>query len=200
MRFSRAQWLPFLLVLFLAECHQRTIQDSREVFNLENFIDNQVSLLSEDGLELIKQVIINDSLESLRLIPDSLAWEKELSIFKTADIHKPGLRDFYTKTITDTNGSEVEEYTLKDTAKSETLFLKIKRDRNSDLIQSIEAAQQANNPIYRSRRHLYLQFEHKDHDKIRLDSFGVRGFQKMILEDTLSYFTAGKIIRPDEAE
>lgn len=194
MRLPEAQLLCLMLVFVLADCQQRTIRDSSDIFNLEGFIDDQANRLSRGDLELKKRTVIDDSVETLRLIPDSLGWQKELSIFKTADIHKPGLRDFYTKTITETGGSEIEGYAIKDTAQSETIFLKIKRDKNTDLIQSIEAAQRTNNPIYHSNRDLYLQFEHPDQNVIQLDSFAVRGFQKMILQDTVHYFTAGKII------
>ena len=197
MKLPLAQFLILVLVLFFANCRKQAIRDSRPVFNLENLIDDQVSLLTGGDFELNKKTNIDDSVESFFLRPDSLGWQKELSIFRTADIHKPGLREFYKISLSESDGSEIAEYSLTDTAQSETLFLKIKRNKASGQVQSIEAAQQTNNPIYHSKRDLYLFFINSGPDKIQLDSFVVKGFQKMILQDTVSYFTAGKTIEPD---
>ena len=192
-----AQFLILVMVLLLVNCRQQAIRDSRPVFDLESLIDDQVCLLTGGDFELNKKTVINDSVESFSMMPDSLGWHKELSIFRTADIHKPGLREFYEITLSESDGSEFEEYSLTDRTQSETLFLKIKRNKASDLVQSIEAAQQTNNPIYHSKRDLYLYFIDSGQDTIQLDSFVVKGFQKMVLQDTVSYFTAGKIIEPD---
>lgn len=197
MRLSGIQFLILVWVILLGSCRQRFSSESLVTFNLEKLMDDQVSLLARGDFELHKKTIIDDSVESFYLMPDSLGWQKELSIFKTADIHKPGLRGFYRKNIVMENGIQIEMYALEDTSQSETLFLKIKRDQISELIQSIEAAQQTDNPIYRSKRDLYLYFINPGQDYIQLDSFVVKGYQKMILQDTVSYFTAGKIVEPD---
>jgi hypothetical protein len=196
MKLFRAQFLLILLILFLGNCRQRSAQDSRVFFDMDKLIDDQVKLLSKEDFELEKKIIIDDSVESFHLMPDSIGWQKELSIFKTADIHKPGLRGFYKKRISETNDAQIEDYILEDTAQSETLFLKIKRNKVDDQVQSIEASQRTNNPIYHSKRDLYLYFNHSGPGEFHLDSFAVKGFQKMVLQDTVSYFTAGKILEP----
>ncbi len=197
MKLFRAKLFILALVLMFAHCRQRTIRDSGVVFDLEKLIDDQVCLLTRGEFELEKKTSIKDSVESFSLLPDSLGWQKELSIFKTADIHKPGLREFYLKITTETQASKIESYSLQDTAQSETVLLNVIKGKESDLIQSIEAVQHTNNPIYHSKRDLYLYFKHPGPEKIQLDSFVVKGFQKMILQDTVSYFTAGKIKEPD---
>lgn len=198
MRLFITQYLILVVLLIvLANCRQRLSGDSRVIFDLEKLLDDQVSRLTKGNFEVHKKTIIDDSVESFYLAPDSLGWQKELSLFKTADIHKPGLRGFYRKDIYNEKDTRIEQYTLEDTSQSETLYLKINRDSVSEKILSIIAAQQTDNPIYRSRRDLYLYFIHPEQDQIQLDSFVVKGYQKMILQDTVRYFTAGKIVEPD---
>ena len=194
MKFRKKLFYLFFLFILLNSCLQRRQKDPRVIFDLGGFIDNQVELLSRQDPGLMKQTGMTGNTEMLMLDHDSLGWQKELSIFKTADIHKPGLRDYFEKVIKDSGTDSIEEYVLKDTSKSETLFLRIIRKTGSDLVSEIEAVQHTDNPIYYSRRDLYLRFQPVDHEQVRLDSFGVRGYQKMILQDSVIYFTAGKII------
>jgi len=198
MRLFITQFLILVVLLIvLVNCRQRLSGDSRVIFDLEKLLDDQVSWLTKGNFEVYKKTIIDDSVESFYLEPDSLGWQKELSLFKTADIHKPGLRGFYRKDIYSEEGIRIEKYTLEDTSQFETLYLKINRDPVTEKIRSIVAAQQTDNPIYRSKRDLYLYFIYPEQNHIQLDSFVVKGYQKMILQDTVRYFTAGKIVEPD---
>jgi len=182
-----------LIILLSSGCRREINTDQRNFFDLEGFIDSQVLLLSEGNYELTKKTRIGDNMENLVLQPDSSGWQKELSIFKTADIDKPGLQEYYDKILLDSGNIEVENYTLNDSSVSETVFLRIERDKMSNRIRTIKAAQQSTNPIYYSKRKLFLLFYPINEGKIRLDSFAVKGFQKMVLQDSITYFTAGKI-------
>jgi hypothetical protein len=196
MKFQKKLLYLSLLFFLLNSCLERGQKDPRVIFDLEGFIDGQVEWLSSQDPGLEKHTGMAGDSEMLVLDHDSLGWQKELSIFKTADIHKPGLRDYYEKVRKDSGTESIDEYVLKDTSKSETLFLRIIREKGSDLVREIEAGQHSDNPIYNSRRDLYLRFLPVDQEQVRLDSFGIRGYQKMILQDSIFYFTSGKIITP----
>jgi hypothetical protein len=200
MKLQKKLFYLFFLSLFLNSCLQRNQNDPGTIFDLEGFINSQVESLARENPELKKNSRIGSESETLTIVLDSLGWQKELSIFKTADIHKPGLRDLYERNLKESGTESIEEYVLQDTSKSEILFLRIIKEKGSGLISLIEAGQQTDNPIYNSSRYLYLQFLPDDQEQVRLDSFGIRGFQKMILQDSVIYFTSGKIIRPDAAD
>jgi hypothetical protein len=197
MKLLKRSLFIILLIGVSTACQRRITRDSIEFFDLGSFIDRQVDLLTEGSFELKKKTLIGDSMEILVLLPDSLGWDKELSIFKTADIHKPGLRELYEKTIRETDSFKIENYALSDTTESETIQLSIRKDKRTEHIRSIDAVQHTTNPIYNSRRNLHMMFRSGKEGKILLDSFTVRGFQKMILQDSVTYFTAGKIKLPE---
>jgi hypothetical protein len=184
----------FFVLLSCIVCQPKSTSNQEKFFDLESFIDKLVGELSSDNYRLHKQTVIDDSVETVTIIPDSPGWHKELSIFKTADIHKPGLREYYEKSVLDTGNVIIENYRLREKAESETLFLQIERIKKTMGIRLIKASQRTNNPIYYSRRKLYMEFHFTDDDGMLLDSFAVQGFQKMVLQDSVKYFTSGKIL------
>ncbi|MBR9997915.1 MAG: hypothetical protein KFF73_03040 [Cyclobacteriaceae bacterium] len=196
MKFRKKLLFLLWLILFLNACHQGEDSHPESVFDLEGFINSQVVSLSMSEHQLKKRTGIGSNAEILMLVPDSTGWQKELSIFKTAAIHKPGLRDFYSKNVIDSGENEIEEYFLKDTSQSETIFLRVVKEKKSSLVRLIEAGQHTDNPIYNSGRDLFLKFLPVDKDNVLLDSFAVSGYQKMVLQDSVIYFTGGKIIMP----
>jgi len=186
--------LALSLIIYFTGCHRELEKNKSEIFSLESLLDSQIKLLSINKLQLKKETHLGDNIENLIITPDSSAWAKELSIFRTADINKPGLKDFYDKDVVEIGNIEKEEYFLLDSNQSETIYLRIHKDNKSGIISSIEALQHIKNPIYQSQRKLVLNFKQNDDETIRLDSFAIKGYQKMILQDSVNYFTGGKIL------
>ncbi len=186
--------LVFAIIVSITGCRLDLKKDKNKILDLEDLLDAQVRLLSTKDLKLKKETIIGDSIENFIISPDSAGWARELSIFKTADINKPGLLEFYDKKVVEIGNTEKEEYVLLDSNQSETMYLQINKNNESGVISSIEALQHIKNPIYQSRRKLVLIFSLQINDAIHLDSFAIEGYQKMILQDSIIYFTAGKIL------
>ncbi len=186
--------LIILLGILQFSCERRTIREQADIFDLEKFIDEQIEELAEGKYELQKLTVIDDSVERATVTHDSAGWTKELSIFKTADIHKPGLRDYYERSVISRNGNRIEKYTLRDTSESRTLYLTIIYREDSRAVSQVKAAQQTNNPIYQSKRDLFIGFKRLDDQGILMDTFSIKGFQKMVMQDSVNYFSAGKLI------
>ncbi len=199
MLLSRANLFLFLFLFLVFACDRGRQRKEQEFFDLEQFLDGQIRTLSSIETELLKLTIVDDSTDHVILQHDSSGWAREMSVFRTADIHKPGLRNFYTKTLIDSGSWEIVKYELMDTTQSETLFLKIFSDKNSDSILKIEALQRTKNPIYNSKRKLFLTLAPLEDGRMRLDSFHVRGYQKMVMQDSIQYASSGKVLLNQEA-
>lgn len=167
---------------------------SYQSFELVELIDRQVGLLSKEGKSLRKTIDLNGKLEEIQVSPDSSSWVKELSIYKSADINKPGLRPFYNYTRKEINKSLEELYQLNDSGRCETTWLRIIKDINTKKITRISARQNVVNPIYVSMRYMDLFFSEFDESEILLDSFAISGYQKMMSQDTVLYSTSGKVM------
>ena len=181
----------------ITACGSRRNNTTNEIFNLDQFITGQVEYLAKNQAELEKQSGFGDTEEIVTLRHDSAAWAKELSLFRTADIHKPGLRSFYEQEEYESGGDLVTEYELSDSTQSETINLRIIRSKETGNIVKIEALQHTRNPIYNSRRKLMMKFLPARDIEVRLDSFSVTGFQKMVIQDSVTYQSSGKILLTD---
>ena len=88
----------------------------------------------------------------------------------------------------------VDEYFVTDSGSLPTIYQKIVRDKDSGQLARIEAQQRVNNPIYHSNRHIEIVFNQGDAYKLIIDSILVKGYQKIISQDTVFYTTIAKVI------
>lgn len=183
-----------ILLIGLFSCKTKPEQkQDYPSFELEELIDEQIELLSKEEFVLHKTTVLNAKVEEVQLKPDSTSWRKELSIFKSADINKPGLIPFYTYTQLEINGLLEDQYVLNDSGRSETTYLRILKHRSTRQISRITAVQKVVNPIYESSRKMELYFKESEGAGILLDSFSINGYQKMVSQDSVVFFTSGKI-------
>lgn len=83
------------LVLSLASCQQKEISNKQlEYIDLQRFFSAEVRRLNARKPTFIKTVSLNGKKES-KLLNKSIDWEKELSVFKEADINKPAFKGMY---------------------------------------------------------------------------------------------------------
>jgi hypothetical protein len=83
------------LVLSLAACQQKEISNKQlEYIDLQGFFSAEASRLNAQKPTLTKMVCINGKTES-KVLNKSIDWEKELSVFKEADINKPAFKGMY---------------------------------------------------------------------------------------------------------
>ena len=83
------------LVLSLAACQQKEIRNKQiEYVDLQGFFSAEASRLNAQKPTFTKTVCINGKTES-KVVNKSIDWEKELSVFKEADINKPAFKGMY---------------------------------------------------------------------------------------------------------
>jgi hypothetical protein len=83
------------LVLSLASCQQKEISNKKlEYIDLQGFFSAEAGRLNAKKPTFTKTVSINGKTES-KVLNKSIDWEKELSVFKEADINKPAFRGMY---------------------------------------------------------------------------------------------------------
>jgi hypothetical protein len=83
------------LVLSLAACQQKEISNKQiEYIDLQRFFSAEASRLNGLKPTFTKTVCINGKKES-KVLNKSIDWQKELSVFKEADINKPAFKGMY---------------------------------------------------------------------------------------------------------
>jgi hypothetical protein len=83
------------LALSLAACQQKEISKKQiEYVDLRGYFNAEANRLNAQKLTFTKTVCINRKKES-KLLNKSIDWEKELSVFKEADINKPAFKGMY---------------------------------------------------------------------------------------------------------
>jgi hypothetical protein len=169
-------------------------QPDLKSFDLERLVDSQVIFLAENEYQVIKKSSLGTSDDLVQYVPDSAGWVREMGIIRTADISKPGLRSYYTLESYDSLEYTIEHYSLLNSGNSNIIYQKIYRDAASDQLLKIQALQNVNNPIYDSNRYLEITFKEAEKDQEVIDSILVRGYQTMILSDTVIYQSISKII------
>jgi hypothetical protein len=83
------------LALSLAACQQKeTSKKQIEYVDLRGYFNAEANRLNAQKFTFTKTVCINRKKES-KLLNKSIDWEKELSVFKEADINKPAFKGMY---------------------------------------------------------------------------------------------------------
>ncbi len=183
------------LLFFATSCGNRPEdQSDQKSFDLVGLIDSQVIFLTDNEYQVIKTSSLGSSTELAQYIPDSAGWVSEMSIIRTADISKPGLRSYYRLERYDSLDYTIEYYTLLDSGNSNTVYQKIYHDATTGKLLKIKALQNVSNPIYDSKRYVEISFQEVDKDTAVIDSIMVKGYQTMILSDTVFYHSTSKIM------
>jgi hypothetical protein len=183
------------LLFLLTACGNRTERQSDlKSFDLVGLVDAQVIFLTHNKYQVSKESSLGTSNELVQYVPDSAGWVREMGIIRTADISKPGLRSYYALASYDSLDYTIEHYTLLASGNSNTIYQKVYRDAASDQLLKIKALQKVSNPIYDSKRYLEITFQEVGKDTGIIDSIVVRGYQTMILSDTVIYKSISKIL------
>ena len=183
-------------MLSLSSCKKNIENRSFEhKFDLSDLVDSQVIYLSANHYGVRKISSLGDKKDTVENYPDSSGWAKELNILKTVDVSKPGLRPYYNFKSYQDASCQIESYNLTDTGRLNTIYQKIFRDKITKKLARIEAEQIIDNPIYHSSRYIEIIFKQDDADTPVIDSLKVKGYQKMIFQDTAFYNSIAKIIQ-----
>lgn len=126
--------------------------------------------------------------------PDSTGWKKELSLFYAIDIFKPGILSFYRTMEIDSLNLHWKLYFIDPEAELETKYLAVGYEDQDTNIRRVYAVQDIENPIYTSGRELNLWISSEIQGNGAIDSFDIRGFQKILTLDSTLYHSHSKIM------
>lgn len=152
-------------------------------FDLENFIDQQVSLL--DSLNPEVEKTIRDADSTYQKILKIKSWAQELSIFRKADINQPILEGKYqVKPSPDGITYKAKETDLK------TQILQLKYHPDTKTAKKIQVKVVAQNVIFRSEKTLEIVCDPRG----KLLKYHIKGQQNAALSADRKYDLEGRLI------
>jgi hypothetical protein len=176
---------------FLFACSQSNQQYDKAYFDFDSLINEQVTGLMNVDATLHKRATINGKTDSTSFFVDSLNLSNELDVFRQLDlINKPLYRNSYEikDGEKDTRSNLlVRSYTAK--APSPVPFVKFYYQASTQEVKKIESVFHEANALYDTRRNLTLLFDDSRGSHL-LSGFQLRGTQKMILSDSVSFLVS----------
>ena len=152
-------------------------------FDVQGFLDAQVTRLSQQQPPVEKQVKLRDGRPETTRVAKT-EWSKELQVFYQANINKPALRGAYTVVpvvdgrryqLTPSLDAPVTQLTVTGTGQTpDVLTAIIKQD----------------NPLFYSEKRLRL----RTHNGL-LTEYEVVGVQKLVMFDTVRYLVRTRVVR-----
>lgn len=175
-----------LLALVLLGCakNKQSAIGPKAYYDLDSLLDAQIEMLSEEDVLLRKSVEMDGKQEQNEKKLDSAGWGKEFLIIRDFDLNKPNNVGAYS---TEKSNGDIK-YTLTANIDAPVkAFDVIKKEGNLSQITSNYFEDKS---IYQHRRKMTLKF-----DNGLLRNYEVRGFQKMILKDTIKYIISGEVVK-----
>lgn len=178
-----------LLLFFVVGCRsERKAETAEKVyFDLAGFVDQQVAYLQENPVNALKKVDMNGEHEEVNIINNKIEksgelvnWEKELALFKEADINKPVLRNSY-EVI-----EKLEGLATIYMAKEEDLpvhSLSVFRENQDEEVTEISISYLEEKDLFLNTRELRMELENE-----KLRKLTINGFQKLPTIDSLIYY------------
>jgi hypothetical protein len=160
---------------------------------------SQVGYLAKAKATVRKTATIGDKKDANTYIPaDSMAWLKELGVFLELDaLNKPINRDAY---LVDDGLSDIRSnLSVKAFTAKRALpvkYFRVYYHQSPENLRRIEAEFNEVNSLFKSSRHLFMEFQ-EVHNKIVLTSYSIVGGQKMYLGDTVNYSVQAAITLPN---
>jgi hypothetical protein len=148
-------------------------------YDLAGLVNQQVAHLASSRATVTKYSQTSGAAEEQAKL--AVDWAQELALFAKADLNKPVLRDAYT--------AEVGEGSLAYTAKDPKLAVRSLRIYGPQAApDSISIEFHEANSLYQAQREMHLVFARQ-----RLATYRIRGYQQMLLSDTLRYTVIGRV-------
>jgi hypothetical protein len=183
-----------LLILIVGACAQERTS-TKKFFDFNGLIDEQISQLSQQARVLDKEAQMSTTLSDTAFLPSANAWEAELEMFRQLEtLNKPTFQNAYQieDPVKDTRSNlKIRQYKAQEAPITEVRFYY--QDEFSRL-KKIDAKITEKNLLFTSHRDLTMEFDEKD-GKPLLIRYGMRGYQKMILRDTVRFSVQGEIDR-----
>ncbi len=165
-------------------------------YDVKGLLEQQVQLLSGKSVKTTKVSVLNGKKDSLEMSLDSAGWSKELEVFYTIDINSPALADAYTlqEELQDRESNlKVITYSAKAPEEVEVSKLEIYYFKRPEQVRKIKALYDDSNTLYHQSNEVELTFDETEDGHILLQSYRLKGHQKMILRDDLDYEVHGEV-------
>lgn len=156
-------------------------------YDINGLVDDQATLLDSISPSLLKSAIIDGNEAIQEIAPTDSSWEKELAIFKSADINKPILTDSYIALESVHTGIKNIIYTSKYPEATEVDSMSISFEENELKPLKIYARLSNENLLFTSKKILEISF-HRINEKHLISRYQISGWQKMISMDSTNYF------------
>lgn len=161
-----------------------------EYYALDQVIETEIKGLTSAKAGLYKQVELDKKKEEMLLLPSQLKWENELALFKGINLNKPAWQGFITTETTQVAGGEMVVYTAN---KKDIPFRKVTMlFNNNHTLDSLAVSVETENEITHTVRTLTAAWNSTNEVK-HLKSYTIKGFQKVLLNDTLFYNVKGDV-------
>lgn len=192
-RFAGQIYLLGILLVLLGACARNDLGQPN-IYPVDSLLHAQAEYLSAHKATLAKVTRLGLAENEVNVIPGStLAWEKELEIFKALDnINKPVNRDLYHIENFADSRSNLQVKAITTTADLSVKYLKVYYQGQPRKLKKLVAEYNESNSLYESVRVMTLEFQEVDRNPV-LTTYTVVGGQKMVMSDTVQYAINGSL-------
>lgn len=179
----------FFLLIFFA-CSNESVNrlpDNRFV-DLTAFVEKQATRLDSANPSVQKRVRMGNDAENKML--QNVNWQEELEVFTQADISKPALRTSYQVTE---STKLIRLFTPRTDENPDVQYLRATFDPQSKQLTAIEAHLSRTNYLYWSEKTVAFQCRTNAAGEIQIKAYQIRGFQKLIFNDPVTYEVQAQI-------
>lgn len=179
--------LFFLLAsTLLFSCGRENLQYKKDYFDFDSLINQQIKVLAASNISIHKNASITDSTTTGMAVADSAALARDLDIFRQIDlINRPLFKGKYAMSEGPDTQSNLIVRTYSPTIPSPIKEVRFYFLENFKKLKRIEVRYEEDNTLYYTRRDYVLEFV--DTDPVLLQKTTVKGIQKMILNDSVSF-------------
>ncbi len=180
-------------MLFIGAACSPEQTSTKKFFDFDGLVDDQVSQLSQRMRVLDKVAQMSNVHSDTTFLPSVNGWESELEIFRQLEtFNKPTFQNVYRieDPVKDSRSNlKIRQYKADEAPI--TLVRFYYQDEFSRL-KKIDAEITETNVLFTTHRILTMEFD-EDDGKPQLIRYGMTGFQKMILRDTVRFSVQGQI-------
>jgi hypothetical protein len=188
----------FVLLLLLGTACQQQTQRGVLYYPVGKLVTEQIQYLTLRQAMVQKVALLDGAESETTFVPnDSLAWVKELDIFRTLDvINKPVNQGAYEVQdgIRDQN-SNLKIKTFTTNTPLPVRFLKVYYQGNLQQVKKIESHFVEQNALYTAERYMTLEFDQYNNQQV-LTRYAIRGGQKMFLGDSVHFHLRATVSIP----
>ena len=189
----------FTLVLLLAVgCDQEaSVVDElqqKPYFDVPTLVQQQLYWLDSLNPPVVLEARIGTQTETETMHKDSAAWAETLQLFQQANINRPVLQGAYEESdsVASDQNLRIKTYHYQPGNATEIPYLRVYYRDSLANVYRIETAFQEDNVLYSTYRNMSMTFAPYQ-GKPRLTAFETVGKQKMMLRDSVTYLTRGKL-------